>query len=103
MPTATLIPRSTSNLEPAEATEPLRAVHSTNFPGLLQQLGASLLVTNYQAGKLVLVRDKGTTSTPASAPSRRQWAWTSTAPGWPSLLSASLVPMLVAWLKLRRN
>jgi uncharacterized protein (TIGR03032 family) len=30
-----------------------------NFPALLRQLGASLLVTTYQAGKLVMVRDKG--------------------------------------------
>ena len=38
---------------------PLRAVHTTNFPALLRQLGASLLVTTYQAGKLVMVRDEG--------------------------------------------
>ena len=38
---------------------PLRAVHTTNFPGLLRRLGASLLVTTYQAGKLVVVRDEG--------------------------------------------
>src|SRR5262249_6867145 len=38
---------------------PLRAVHTTNFPGLLRRLGASLLVTTYQAGKLVMVRDEG--------------------------------------------
>ena len=38
---------------------PLRAVHTTNFPALLRELGASLLVTTYQAGKLVLVRDEG--------------------------------------------
>jgi uncharacterized protein (TIGR03032 family) len=38
---------------------PLRAVHTANFPALLRQLGASLLVTTYQAGKLVLVRDEG--------------------------------------------
>ena len=37
----------------------MRAVHTTNFPALLRQLGASLLVTTYQAGKLVLVRDEG--------------------------------------------
>ena len=37
---------------------PLRAVHTTNFPALLRQLGASLLVTTYQAGKLVLVREE---------------------------------------------
>jgi uncharacterized protein (TIGR03032 family) len=42
-----------------EAPAPLRAVHTTNFPALLRQLGASLLVTTYQAGKLVLVRDEG--------------------------------------------
>src|ERR1700678_519813 len=38
---------------------PLRAVHTQNFPALLRQLRASLLVTTYQAGKLVLVRDEG--------------------------------------------
>src|SRR4051794_32334218 len=42
-----------------EAPTPLRAVHTTNFPALLRQLGAALLVTTYQAGKLVLVRDEG--------------------------------------------
>jgi hypothetical protein len=34
-----------------DAPAPLRAVHTTNFPALLQQLGASLLVTTYQAGR----------------------------------------------------
>jgi uncharacterized protein (TIGR03032 family) len=43
----------------AEASAPLRAVHTTNFAALLRQLGASLLVTTYQAGKLVLVREEG--------------------------------------------
>src|SRR6202171_6047094 len=42
-----------------EDSAPLRAVHTTNFPALLRRLGASLLVTTYQAGKLVLVRDEG--------------------------------------------
>jgi hypothetical protein len=37
----------------------LRAVHTPNFPSLLRQFGASLLVTTYQAGKLVMVRDEG--------------------------------------------
>jgi uncharacterized protein (TIGR03032 family) len=37
----------------------LRAVHTPGFPGLLRRLGASLLVTTYQAGKLVMVRDEG--------------------------------------------
>jgi uncharacterized protein (TIGR03032 family) len=39
--------------------EPLRAVHTANFPGLLRRLGISLLVTTYQAGKVVLVREEG--------------------------------------------
>jgi uncharacterized protein (TIGR03032 family) len=42
-----------------DASTPLRAVHTPNFPALLRQLGASLLVTTYQAGKLVMVRDEG--------------------------------------------
>jgi uncharacterized protein (TIGR03032 family) len=44
---------------PTKEDPPLRAVHTPNFPGLLRELGASLLVTTYQAGKLVLVRDEG--------------------------------------------
>jgi uncharacterized protein (TIGR03032 family) len=43
----------------AAAPEPLRAVHTANFPALLRHLGASLLLTTYQAGKLVMVRDGG--------------------------------------------
>ena len=42
-----------------EEPAPLRAVHTPNFPALLRQIGASLLVTTYQAGKLVVVRDEG--------------------------------------------
>src|SRR5262245_38491381 len=38
---------------------PLRAAHTPNFPGLLRAFGASLAVTTYQAGKLVLVREDG--------------------------------------------
>ena len=43
---------------PAETSSapPLRSVHTTNFPALLDQLGISLLVTTYQAGKLVVLR-----------------------------------------------
>jgi uncharacterized protein (TIGR03032 family) len=43
----------------AKQLEPLRAVHTPNFPVLLRRLGASLLVTTYQAGKVVLVREEG--------------------------------------------
>ena len=41
---------------PANAGEPLRSVHTSNLPAILEQLGISLLVTTYQAGKLVVVR-----------------------------------------------
>jgi uncharacterized protein (TIGR03032 family) len=44
---------------PTTEDPPLRAVHTPNFPELLRHFGASLLVTTYQAGKLVLVRDEG--------------------------------------------
>jgi uncharacterized protein (TIGR03032 family) len=46
---------------PCCAPEPelLRAVHTASFPELLRRIGASLLVTTYQAGKLVMVRDEG--------------------------------------------
>ena len=47
------------DLPQVDDAAPLRAVHTTNFPGLLRQLGASLLVPTYQAGKLVTVRDEG--------------------------------------------
>jgi uncharacterized protein (TIGR03032 family) len=40
------------------APEPLRAVHSEGFAELLRGLGISLLVTTYQAGKLVIVREQ---------------------------------------------
>jgi hypothetical protein len=35
---------------------PLRSVHTSNFSAILQELGVSLLVTTYQAGKLVTIR-----------------------------------------------
>lgn len=41
------------------ADEPLRSVHTTSFPQMLAQLGASLFVTTYQAGKLVILRNDG--------------------------------------------
>ena len=39
--------------------DPLRSVHTNTFPELLQKLGASVLVTTYQAGKLVILREDG--------------------------------------------
>ncbi len=42
---------------PQEA--PLRSVHTSNLPQILAQAGASVLVTTYQAGKLVVLRNDG--------------------------------------------
>ena len=39
--------------------EPLRSVHTTSFPQVLDRLGISLLVTTYQAGRLVVLRAEG--------------------------------------------
>ena len=58
-PVATESPDGPSCGAPAPPPPALRAVHTPNFPALLQRLGASLLVTTYQAGKLVMVRDEG--------------------------------------------
>ncbi len=41
------------------ADSQVRSVHSTSFPPLLRQLGISLLVSTYQAGKLLIVRPDG--------------------------------------------
>jgi uncharacterized protein (TIGR03032 family) len=45
--------------EAAEPPFPVTTVHSVSFPPLLRQLGISLLVTTYQAGKLLVVRADG--------------------------------------------
>src|SRR5438309_7878034 len=60
MMTQTAPPKPIPNLgHPGTEDSPLRAAHTPNFPALLRRLGASLLVTTYQAGKLVMVRDEG--------------------------------------------
>jgi len=41
---------------PETEQHPLRSVHTNNFPYLLQQLGISLVVSTYQAGKLIILR-----------------------------------------------
>jgi hypothetical protein len=65
-------PTVNSDLPKTEATPPLRAVHTPNFPVLLRQLGASSLVTTYRAGKLVMVRDEGDhLNTQLTEPERR--------------------------------
>jgi uncharacterized protein (TIGR03032 family) len=43
---------------PAEKQPPLRSVHTTTFPQILAEAQASVLVTTYQAGKLVILRNE---------------------------------------------
>ncbi|TDR45074.1 uncharacterized protein (TIGR03032 family) [Tahibacter aquaticus] len=43
----------------ALAAEALASVHTASFPVLLRELSASVLVSTYQAGKLVLLRAEG--------------------------------------------
>lgn len=43
----------------AKVQEVLGSVHTTNFPDLLRQLGGCLVVSTYQAGKLVILRPDG--------------------------------------------
>ena len=43
----------------ADEPAPLRSVHTTNLPHILGETGASVLVTTYQAGKLVMLRNEG--------------------------------------------
>jgi uncharacterized protein (TIGR03032 family) len=52
-------PAPIQNVPEIEDSPPICAAHTPNFPALLEQLGASLLVTTYQAGKLVMVRNEG--------------------------------------------
>ncbi len=58
-PTPAAAEPAAARSEETAAPASLRAVHTPNFPALLRRLGASLLVTTYQAGKLVMVRDEG--------------------------------------------
>lgn len=50
--------------EPDSNTTALRSVYTSNLPDILAQLNISLVVSTYQAGKVVLVRsDEGTINT----------------------------------------
>ena len=40
------------------AVEPLRSVHTSNLPEILEHLGCSLMVSTYQAGRLVMLRSQ---------------------------------------------
>ena len=43
----------------ARSEAPLRSVHTDTFPQLLAETASSLLVTTYQAGKLIVLRNDG--------------------------------------------
>ncbi len=42
-----------------DAPAPLRSVHTSNLPQIFAEAGLSVLVTTYQAGKLVILRNNG--------------------------------------------
>jgi uncharacterized protein (TIGR03032 family) len=52
---------NTSQAEQNEqgASEPLRSVHTSNLPGILDHFGISVMVSTYQAGRLVMLRSEG--------------------------------------------
>lgn len=47
--------------QPLDQESALRSVHTANLPALLERLGISLVVSTYQAGKAILVRNDGGT------------------------------------------
>ena len=59
MTTAQLDRAPTEVQTPPAVPSPLRSVHSTSLAAILEQLGSALLVTTYQAGKLVIARPSG--------------------------------------------
>ena len=49
-------PSGDASPAPAAPPVPMKSVHTTTFPRILDHFGCSLAVTTYQAGKLVLLR-----------------------------------------------
>ncbi|MGH8610316.1 MAG: TIGR03032 family protein, partial [Gammaproteobacteria bacterium] len=47
--------------KPPAPTEALRSVHTSNLPEMFNQSQISLVVSTYQAGKVILVRADGAT------------------------------------------
>jgi len=55
---------ATQNAPQSEEATDLRSVHTSNLPELFDQLGISLIVSTYQAGKAIIIRnDNGTLNT----------------------------------------
>ena len=71
----------TQNAPQSEKTADLRSVHTSNLPALFDQLRISLIVSTYQAGKVIVVRnDHGRLNTHFRTFSSR-WASSPTQPG----------------------
>lgn len=51
--------RAPEEARPAAAAPPFRSVFTNGLPGLFAQLGASLLVSTYQSGRIIAVRADG--------------------------------------------
>jgi len=47
------------SIQPEKQPHPLRSVYTSNFPAILNQLGVSLVISTYQAGKLIIARADG--------------------------------------------
>jgi uncharacterized protein (TIGR03032 family) len=54
------LPESSPPPPAAASSQPFTSYYTSNFPALLTELGISLAVSTYQAGKLILVRAEGT-------------------------------------------
>ncbi|TWU57051.1 hypothetical protein Poly51_29720 [Rubripirellula tenax] len=44
--------------QPEPTPQPLRSIHTSNLPEILDHLGISVMVTTYQAGRLVMLRSQ---------------------------------------------
>ena len=51
-------PKPEESEDGSPLVEPLRSVHTSNFPEILESLRASVFVTTYQAGRLVILRSQ---------------------------------------------
>jgi uncharacterized protein (TIGR03032 family) len=57
-------PPDPPELPSGESLEPLRSVHTSNLPEIFEHFGISVMVTTYQAGRLVMLRaDDGVLNT----------------------------------------
>ena len=68
-------------LPQSEKNTDLRSVHTSNLPELFDQLGISLIVSTYQAGKAIVVRNDNGRSTLTSERSPSRWVSSPTIPG----------------------